>query len=156
MRDTRQEILHFWFKETEPVQWFQKNPDFDQLIRERILLDQFPRNMFRDTPQAFATDEKALKIAKFCIKQGFDQVMPPVKRRFIYLPFEHSEDLAEQEKSVKYFETMKKDDPLGYDYAVRHYDVIKKYGRFPHRNKILGRTNTDAEEEYLARPDAGF
>ena len=82
--------------------------------------------------------------------------MPPVKRRFIYLPFEHSEDLAEQEKSVKYFETMKKDDPLGYDYAVRHYDVIKKYGRFPHRNKILGRTNTDAEEEYLARPDAGF
>ena len=183
MRDTRQEILHFWFKETEPVQWFQKNSDFDQLIRDRflvpykmakeglsddwqyeadgclalcILLDQFPRNMFRDTPQAFESDEKALRVAKFCIKQGFDQVLSPVKRRFIYLPFEHSEDIAEQEKSLKYFESIKKDDPMGYEYAVRHYDVIKEFGRFPHRNAVLGRPNTDAEEEYLAQPNAGF
>lgn len=183
MRDTCNEIIHFWFSETEPVQWFQKNKDFDNLIRERflvsynmakeglsdewqtnsegclalcILLDQFPRNMFRNTPQAFETDEKALRIAKSCVKNGLDQVLSPLKRRFIYLPFEHSETIEDQKKSLKLFETLKKDDPLGYEYALRHYEVIEKFGRFPHRNKILGRENTPEEEEYLAQPGAGF
>ena len=177
MRDTKEEILHFWFEETEPVQWFQRNETFDSQITDRflvsyemaqdglcdgwnrdadgclalcILLDQFPRNMFRDTPRAFATDDKALLIAKHTIRQGFDQVLPPIQRRFIYLPFEHSEKLPEQKRSLELFKTMQAEDPLGYDYAVRHYEVIEKYNRFPHRNKILGRENTPEEEEYLA------
>ncbi|MCB9996462.1 MAG: DUF924 domain-containing protein [Rhodospirillales bacterium] len=183
MRDTRQEILHFWFEETQPQQWFQKNDDFDQMIRDRflvtyemardglcdtwqkeaagclalcIVLDQFPRNMFRNSADAFATDDKARLVASHALAKGFDQVMPPVKRRFIYLPFEHSEDLEHQKKAVALFDSMKKDDPLGHEYALRHLAVIEEFGRFPHRNKVLGRENTQAEEEYLARPGAGF
>lgn len=183
MRDTRQEVLHFWFKETEPQQWFQKNEDFDNEIRGRflvtwemardglcdswnkdaegclalcIVLDQFPRNMFRGSPDAFATDGHALSVAKHAVSGGFDQVLAPVKRRFIYLPFEHSESLQEQEKSVALFAKIKDDDPVGYDYAVRHLEVIKEFGRFPHRNALLGRKNTPEEEEYLAKPGAGF
>ena len=183
MRDTKQEILHFWFRETEPQQWFQKNPDFDNEIRDRflvtyemardglcdawrgdaegclalcILLDQFPRNMFRGHADAFATDEKALLIAKYAVSKGFDQVLSVIKRRFVYLPYEHSEAIEDQKKSVALFETMKKDDPLGYDYALRHLAVIEKFSRFPHRNAVLGRDNTPEEEEYLAKPGAGF
>ncbi len=183
MRDTKQEIIHFWFEETEPQQWFQKNDDFDNEIRDRffvtyemardglcdswnkdaegclalcILLDQFPRNMFRNDPKSFETDQKALLIAKYAVSKGFDQVLSPAKRRFIYLPYEHSEEIEDQKKSVAFFEKMKKDDPLGHEYALRHLDVIEKFGRFPHRNKVLGRENTPAEEEYLAQPGAGF
>jgi uncharacterized protein (DUF924 family) len=183
MKNSQADILDFWFEETQPQQWFQTNPDFDTLVRERfteaydkakmgilddwrrdadgclalcILMDQFPRNMFRGTPQAFATDGKALVVAKYAISKGFDQVLPPLKRRFIYLPYEHSENLNDQRKSVELFEKMTKDDPLGLDYAQRHLKVIEKYGRFPHRNKILGRMNTPEEEEYLAQPAAGF
>lgn len=183
MKDLRKDILDFWFVETQPKQWFQVNEEFDQGVRERffepyemaargefdewqknsdgalalcILLDQMPRNMFRGTPKAFATDNKALVIAKYAISKGLDQVLSPQKRRFLYLPFEHSENLNDQRRSVELFEKMKDDDPLGYDYALRHLKVIEKYDRFPHRNKILGRDNTPEEEEYLARPDAGF
>ena len=183
MKDLQKDILDFWFVETQPKQWFQVNEEFDQTIRERffeayemaargevddwkknsdgalalcILLDQMPRNMFRGTPKAFATDSKALVVAKYAISKGLDQVLSPQKRRFLYLPFEHSENLNDQRRSVELFEKMKDDDPLGYDYALRHLKVIEKYDRFPHRNKILGRDNTPEEEEYLARPDAGF
>lgn len=183
MRDSQTDILTFWFDETQPQQWFQTNPDFDALIRDRfmgayekardgilddwrrdadgclalcILLDQFPRNMFRGSPDAFATDGKALVVAKYALSKGFDQVLPPTKRRFLYLPYEHSENLNDQRKCVELFEKMTKDDPLGYDYAVRHLKVIEAYGRFPHRNKVLGRMSTPEEEEYLARPGAGF
>lgn len=183
MRDTKAEVLHFWFVESQPQQWFQKNDAFDQIIRDRfmvtyemaadglcdswqdeaqgcvalcVVLDQFPRNMFRNSAKAFATDEKALLIAKQAVAKGFDLLVPPEKRRFIYLPYEHSESLNDQKKSVALFERMKAEDPLGYEYALRHYEVIEKYGRFPHRNAVLGRINTPEEEEYLARPDAGF
>lgn len=183
MRDTKEEILHFWFEETSPAQWFQKNDIFDGQITDRflvtyemaanglcdgwsvdpdgclalcILLDQFPRNMFRNSGRAFATDNKALLIAKHTVSKGFDQILPPIQRRFIYLPYEHSEKLADQKKSVTFFEGMKEEDPVGYDYALRHYDVIERFGRFPHRNKILGRENTQEEEEYLAQPGTGF
>lgn len=183
MRDSRQDILHFWFEETDPVQWFQVSEAFDDLVRERfkviydmardglcdswqqdaagalalcIVLDQFPRNMFRGTPQAFATDAQALKIARTAIDKGFDQLMPPEKRRFMYLPYEHSENMDDQKKSVALFEAMKEKDPVGYDYALRHLEVIEKFGRFPHRNAILGRENTPEEDEYLAQPGAGF
>ena len=183
MKDSQEDILAFWFEDTVPQQWFLVNPDFDDEIRARfadkydkaklgilddwrrdadgclalcLLLDQFPRNMFRGTPDAFATDGKALVMAKYALSKGFDQVLTPVKRRFIYLPFEHSENLQDQRKSVELFATMKKDDPLGYDYALKHLKVIEQYGRFPHRNKILGRENTPDENHYLAQPGAGF
>lgn len=183
MKDFQKDVLDFWFLETQPQQWFQVNKEFDQTIRERfmepyemaargefdewqknpdgalalcILLDQMPRNMFRGTPKAFETDKKALVIAKYAVSKGLDQVLGPQKRRFIYLPFEHSENLNDQRRSVELFEKMKNEDQLGYDYAVRHLEVIEKYGRFPHRNKILGRDNTPEEEEYLAQPGAGF
>lgn len=183
MKDIQSHVLDFWFERTQPAQWFQVNPEFDEAIRVEfadaydlatrgvyddwknssdgclalcLLLDQFPRNMFRGTPQSFATDAKALVIAKFALAKGFDQVLSPIKRRFLYLPFEHSENLNDQRKCVELFEKMKKDDPLGYDYALRHLKVIEKYGRFPHRNNILSRMNTPEEEDYLAQSGAGF
>ncbi len=183
MKDVQKDILYFWFEQTQPPQWFQVNPAFDTEIQERygdvydkasrgifddwkndsdgclalvLLLDQFPRNMFRGTAKAFASDGKALVISKYALSKGFDQVLSPMKRRFLYLPFEHSENLNDQRKCVDLFEKMKKDDPLGYDYAMRHLKVIEKYGRFPHRNKILSRMSTPDEEEYLAQAGAGF
>ncbi|NQZ14662.1 MAG: DUF924 domain-containing protein [Alphaproteobacteria bacterium] len=183
MKDIQEDIIHFWFEETQPSQWFQVNPEFDALTKEKyedaynsaaagqfddwqknadgalalcILLDQMPRNMFRGTPKAFATDKKALVAAKFAISKGLDQVLPVVKRRFLYLPFEHSEVLSDQVRCVELFEKIKDEDKLGHDYALRHLQVVEKYGRFPHRNKILGRENTPEEEEYLAQPGAGF
>ena len=183
MKDFQKDILDFWFVETQPQQWFQVNEEFDRTIIARfsepyemaargefddwqknadgalalcILLDQMPRNMFRGTPKAFDTDKKALIVSKYAISKGLDQVLPLQKRRFIYLPFEHSENMNDQHRCVELFEKIKEDDPLGYEYAVRHLDVIEKYGRFPHRNKILNRENTSEEDEYLAQPGAGF
>ncbi|MEM8834078.1 MAG: DUF924 family protein [Pseudomonadota bacterium] len=183
MTDIQQDIINFWFEETQPPQWFQKDEKFDQEIQQRfgnayqqavtgefddwkqtaegalafcILLDQFPRNMFRDTPQAFATDAKALAVSKYAVEQGLDQQLEQKKRWFLYLPYEHSEDLADQQKSVDLFAEMKEENPIAYDYAVRHKDVIDQYGRFPHRNKILGRDNTPEEEKYLSQDGAGF
>lgn len=183
MKNTQPDILTFWFEETQPQQWFQVNPEFDALIRTRfsddvekaasgiyddwnnsadgclalcLLLDQFPRNMFRGTPEAFATDKKALVVAKYALAKGFDQVLTPQKRRFLYLPFEHSENLNDQRQCVELFEKMKKDDPLGHEYALKHFEVIEKFGRYPHRNEILGRMNTPEEDIYLAQNDSGF
>ncbi len=183
MRDTKQDVLHFWFEETQPAQWFQKNDDFDRLIRDRfqiivtmardglcdqwaeqadgalalcIILDQFPRNIFRESANAFASDEKALRVAKTALAKGFDQILPPQKRRFLYLPFEHAENLDEQKRSVELFASMKDDDPVGYEYALRHLDVIERFGRFPHRNAALNRPSTPEEQLYLSQPGSGF
>lgn len=176
MKDTREDILSFWFTETTPAQWFQVSPEFDEMVREKFLdhfslavkgmyddwassadgalalvlmFDQFPRNMFRGTPRAFETDVKALHIAALAIERGFDQVFTPLKRRFFYLPFEHSENINDQRRSVQLFDTMRDDDPLGVEYAQRHLRVIEQFGRFPHRNEILGRESTPAELAYL-------
>lgn len=183
MRDTKQEVLKFWFEETQPQQWFQKNESFDKEISERFLvtydmakkdlcaewtkdangalalclvLDQFPRNMFRDTPKAFDTDGKALRVSKDALHRGFDMLLTPVKRKFLYMPFMHSENLEEQNRCVSLFEEMQEDEPLSYDYALRHQEVIEKFGRFPHRNDILGRESSDEEKEYLSLPNSGF
>jgi uncharacterized protein (DUF924 family) len=177
MRDTRHDVLTFWFEETQPAQWFQKNPEFDALVRTRfepvyedaragkfehwqsdadgalalcVIFDQFPRNMFRDTARSYATDDQALLVAKRAVHLGLDQVVVSVKRRFIYLPFEHSEKFADQKRSLELFTSLKKDDPISYEYAVRHYQVIERFGRFPHRNAILGRANTPEEDVYLS------
>ncbi len=165
--------------------WFTKNLEFDQELRLRflpdyeqaaggeldylqdsplgylaliLLLDQFGRNMFRGTPKSFATDAKALSVARKAIDRGCDRVLLPVQRWFIYLPFEHSENLADQERCVELFATLS-DDPASantIDYAIRHKAVIERFGRFPHRNKILGRETTLAEAEFLTQPGSSF
>ncbi len=182
MKNTREDILSFWFTETMPAQWFQVSPEFDELVREKFLdhfywaqkgycddwalsadgalaliltFDQFPRNMFRGTPEAYATDDKALHIAALSIERGFDQVFNPLKRRFFYLPFEHSEHINDQIRSVELFKKMKEDDPMGLEYAERHLRVIEQFGRFPHRNEILGRESTPAELAHL-KSQGGF
>jgi len=123
-----------------------------------IILDQFPRNMFRDTPQAFATDNYALEVAKEAVKKGFDQQLLPIERWFIYLPFEHSENLGDQQQAVKLFSSLK-DDPESADtveYADKHLKIIERFGRFPHRNEILGRESTAEELEFLQQPGSKF
>ncbi|MBW4663671.1 MAG: DUF924 domain-containing protein [Chroococcus sp. CMT-3BRIN-NPC107] len=169
----------------ERVLWFKKNPEFDQELSDYflldyeqaargeldylqasplgylaliLLLDQFGRNMFRGTPKSFATDAKALSVAKNAVESGCDRALLPVQRWFIYLPFEHSENLADQERCVELFTTLS-DDPASkntIDYALRHKAVIARFGRFPHRNKILGRENTPAEAEFLKQPGSSF
>ena len=183
MRDVKAEVLNFWFIEIKPQQWFQKNEGFDRLVKERfsdaydlavqgifddwretpegalalvILLDQFPRNMFRNTPRSFATDTVALEVAKTAIEKSYDQVLTTQQKSFLYLPFEHSEKLEDQEMSLSLFEGIKNENPVAYDYAVQHYDIIKEFNRFPHRNKILSRPNTEQEERFLAQPGSGF
>ena len=165
--------------------WFQKNSEFDEQIRSHfladyelaaqgklnhwkassesclaliLLLDQFPRNLFRGETKAFATDTQALELAKYAVSQGFDRQLLPVQRWFIYLPFEHSENLADQEKSVELTHKLS-DDPdskSSIDYAIRHREVIKKFGRFPHRNSILRRESTPEEQEFLKQPGSSF
>jgi uncharacterized protein (DUF924 family) len=179
MQNSKHNILDFWFKETLPQQWFQVSDEFDALVRARygvlyhnaasgmiddwqtdsdgalalcIVLDQFPRTMFRGQPQAYATDKKALLVAKQAIHKGFDIILTPLKRRFLYLPFEHSETLNDQRRSVQLFETMKHDDPVGYEHALKHLQVIERFGRFPGRNAALSRSSTPEELEYLKNP----
>ena len=165
--------------------WFKKNERFDSEIRAKhlgdyetaregghddwreaapsslalvVTLDQFPRNMFRDDPQAFATDEKALQSAQDAIEKGFDKEALPHQRIFYYLPFEHSEDILMQERCLILIDTMPEFDLKSgyYDYALRHHKIIERFGRFPHRNAVLGRENTEDEREYLSQPGAGF
>ncbi|NJK74674.1 MAG: DUF924 domain-containing protein [Richelia sp. CSU_2_1] len=165
--------------------WFEKNLDFDSEVRSRflsqyelavsgqldawqdsaqeclaliIILDQFSRNMFRGTPQAFAADDRALIAAEKAVKNQFDRELLPVQRWFIYLPFEHSENLAHQQKSVELFSQLgsDSDSQMVIDYAKRHLEVIARFGRFPHRNQILGRETTLEEAEFLKQPGSGF
>jgi uncharacterized protein (DUF924 family) len=175
------DVLTFWFKETKPEQWFKKDPAFDAAIRSRflalheilasqpsealfadartalasiILFDQMSRNMFRDTPRAFATDRLARWIAEGAIAAGYDQDMTKDERQFMYLPFEHAEDPKAQEQCVALMATL--DDPEASKWALAHKVIIDRFGRFPHRNKILGRPSTPEEEEFLKQPDSSF
>ncbi|MBX2835018.1 MAG: DUF924 domain-containing protein [Micavibrio sp.] len=182
MRNSQNEILHFWFEELEAQQWFQQSAAVDEMVRDRfslthemaseglsnhwaddadgalaliIVLDQFPRHMYRGTAKAFATDDKALLIAKSSVAKGFDQILEPVKRGFLYLPFQHSEELDDQKKSVQLFGAMAEQNPAGDMYAKRHLVPIEKFGRFPHRNAILGRQSSSEEVEFL-KSHSGF
>jgi uncharacterized protein (DUF924 family) len=175
-------VLEFWFADAARAKWFAKDAAFDAEIHACfgatqaaavagalgqweetpdaalalvILLDQFPRNMFRGRPAAFASDALALGVARRAIARDFDQRIAPERRSFFYLPFEHSEDLADQERSVELFAT-RTSDARGQDYARRHYDIVHRFGRFPHRNQILGRTSTAAEEAFLKGPGSSF
>ena len=127
-----------------------------------LLLDQLPRNLHRGSAEAFAQDAKARDLARTAVlARGFDRALPPAAATFLYLPFEHSEALADQNLAVALFEGLR-DDPVhaapggSIDFAWRHRAVIRRFGRFPHRNAVLGRTDTAAEAAYLAEPGAGF
>lgn len=129
-----------------------------------LLLDQLPRAICRGTPAAFAQDPKARRIAGRGLESGADRLLRPIERVFFYLPFEHSEDRDDQRRSVELFERLVAEVPGDWkptfdqylDYAVRHREVVERFGRFPHRNAILGRESTAEELEYLAQPGAGF
>lgn len=176
---TAAEVLRFWFDE-HAADWFVKNPAFDAAIRERflplyekaaaghladwagsprgalalvIVLDQFPRNLFRGEARAFATDPMAREIARRMLARGWDQSMTQSERLFVYLPFEHSESLEDQDLCV---ELMKDFDAEQRRYAERHRDIIRRFGRFPHRNDSLGRQSTPAEIEFLKQPGSSF
>lgn len=166
--------------------WFGKDPEFDRAIYDRfyflyeqaaagehdlwqssplgslsliLVLDQFPRSMFRNTPQAFATDAKAREVAEATIGRGFDRLLQPVQRLFIYLPLEHSENLDDQNRSVQLVQALSIANPElsdCLDYAQRHQMVIERFGRFPHRNRILGRETTPEEAEFLTQPGSAF
>ncbi|HKY02184.1 MAG TPA: DUF924 family protein [Burkholderiales bacterium] len=165
--------------------WFKASPDFDAEIRRRfseqharalngalaawektplsalsllILLDQFSRNLYRGTPAAFAADPQALAVARSVVAQGWDRDLVPVQRHFVYLPFEHAEDLGMQNESVRLFEQLGGDSQskVAIDYAHRHHAVIERFGRFPHRNIILERASTPEEIEFLQQPNSSF
>lgn len=177
-------------RETFRDKWFRRDDAFDAAIRDRfgawlapamageldgwaaapsgalalcILLDQVPRNLHRGTARAFEADPRAREIARAAVLRGRHDLagLTPAERCFLYLPFEHSEAMADQDLSVALFEGLR-DDPVmrapggGIDYAWRHWRVIREFGRFPHRNAALGRESTPAERDYLARPGAGF
>lgn len=123
-----------------------------------LLFDQIPRNIFRGEPQAFATDDQALRLAKKMVTAGWDKQLIPVERQFCYLPFEHSEDLTDQRRSVEFFRAMpdceKKQSWI--DYAVEHLEIIEQFGRFSHRNEILGRESRADELKFLEETNRRF
>lgn len=129
-----------------------------------LLCDQFPRNMYRDTPTAFASDAKALALSKAGIASGLDKNLRAIQRVFFYLPFEHSETLADQDCAVTLFEQLVREASVAHqtifenflNFALRHRDVIRRFQRFPHRNKILGRESTAGELEFLSQPGSSF
>jgi uncharacterized protein (DUF924 family) len=137
------------------------NDRAESVLAHILLLDQFTRNIFRDTPRAFAGDGQALALATELISRGADKNLPPLQRWFAFLPFEHSESLLDQERSVALFAALRREAQApafdgAYDYAVRHRDVIDRFGRFPHRNSILGRDSTADEIEFLRQPGSSF
>lgn len=173
--DKVQDILTFWFEQAGEEKWWVKDPDFDAQIRQRyqdahtkaaagqmdhwmesaegalaliLLLDQFPRNIYRGSAFAFATDEKALNLARQALEQGYDKALSVEQASFFYLPFMHSERLEDQEKCVELFEAISDQVP-NLPFAIAHRDVIQKFGRFPHRNKVLSRRTTAEEQAYL-------
>jgi uncharacterized protein (DUF924 family) len=174
-------VIDFWFAPGHEERWFAPTPEFDRLILHRfgglhqlaadgaldhwsasaegclaliLLLDQMPRNMYRGSARAFATDAKALAVAEHALARGFDQGQTDKARTFLYLPFEHSEDLAHQNRSVALFEAMGDAEKL--DDAVRHRRIVARFGRFPHRNQALGRASTDEELAFLGQPGSSF
>ncbi len=182
------DVLQFWFGDPvqgSRPEWFRKDPAFDDQIRQRfaalveqalqgplgwpgdassrlaeiLVLDQFPRNLFRDQAKAFAGDARARSIALDLIDTGAHEQLAIAQRWFAYLPLEHAEDPLLQDRSVALFTSLAKADPSmngALDYAERHRDVIRRFGRFPHRNRALGRADSPEEAEYLRQPGSGF
>ena len=182
------EVLEFWFgvpPGPSRAQWFRKDAAFDEEIRRRfgglhaaaarralegwrarpesmvaliVVLDQFSRNLHRGDAASFAQDPHALECAHQAIARGDPRDVLPVHRQFIYLPLEHSEDLAEQEKCVELMRSLDGFEPTRgiSEWAVKHRDIVARFGRFPHRNAVLGRESTPEEVEFLKQPGSGF
>jgi uncharacterized protein (DUF924 family) len=171
------EILDFWFEELSRKDWFRNDRALDSTIASRfgatyrelrgcvpspwldtpqgylaaiIVLDQFPRNMFRGDARAFATDEAALGLAKRAIAEGLDQKLARDQRAFLYMPFQHSEDHDDQARAIALFAML--GNPLNFDFALRHQAIVDRFHRFPHRNAVLGRTSTEEERKFLTEP----
>jgi uncharacterized protein (DUF924 family) len=165
--------------------WFKADPAFDEELRRRfladheaaaagacahwlatpdtalalvLLLDQLPRNLFRGSPRAYGCDGAARQAAGDAIDRGFDRQATPVRRWFLYLPFEHSEDLADQRRGIELYASLPADADRDACVAIaqRHHDIIARFGRFPHRNQVLGRASTPAEEGFLREPNSSF
>lgn len=176
-----QDILDFWFSpETQP-NWFAKSDQFDQSLKEKfgdileqasraelwswrknadgrlaeiLVLDQFSRNIFRDTPGAFAQDSLALALAQEAISQDLDKQLSPEQRSFLYMPFMHSESKLIHEFALKLFQRL--GNPENLEYEIKHKIIIDRFGRYPHRNQILGRESTEEELSFLTQPDSSF
>jgi uncharacterized protein (DUF924 family) len=176
-----QAVLGFWYGELQPSAWFKKDPVVDAAISQRfgglwdgvrqsgtenlatgakaalaavLVLDQFPRNMFRGDPRAFASDSQALTVARTAIALGFDRLLRKDERIFLYLPFEHAEDVGLQARSVELINRL--GDGAWSRYALAHKVIIDRFGRFPHRNAVLGRVSTPVETAFLETPGSGF
>lgn len=176
-----EDVIHFWFQELDPQMRFAKSAELDQKIRDRylqvyrdvldgktadwrktpagrlaeiIVLDQFSRNMFRDSPQAFAADGLALELAQAAVRSGDDQKIPITQRGFLYMPYMHSEDRKVHEQAVLLFSQEGLEFNLKYE--LMHKKIIDRFGRYPHRNQILGRTSTPEELEFLKEEGSSF
>lgn len=174
-----QEILDFWFSDEVRKLWFNSTPEFDALLRERfealwtrascgelddwlqsaagclalvLVLDQFPLNMFRGQAQSFASEAQSREVARVAIEKGFDQDLDPRARAFLYMPFMHSEVLADQQLALQLFAQPGLEGNLRF--ARHHHGIVEKFGRFPHRNKALGRESSEPEIEYLNSKEA--
>ena len=174
-------VLKFWFQDIDSKLWFKKDFEFDQKVRELfaetykntlagnysdwrktppgrlaeiIVLDQFSRNIFRDSPEGFSGDALALELASEAVNTGDDQKIQIERRAFIYLPFMHSEDKLVHEKAVQLFS--QKGLEKNFEYELAHKKIIDRFGRYPHRNKILGRISTDEEIEFLKEAGSSF
>lgn len=170
-------VLSFWFEESKPAQWFRRDSAFDAICAKRfgaphkaaangdldawsakprtalariLILDQFSRNIYRDKAKAFAFDPLALAAARDAVARRFDFLFPPKSQAFFLMPYMHAEDLAVQEECVQIFKTRQRG-AANLPYAIQHRDIVKRFGRFPHRNKVLGRASTPEEIQFLKR-----
>jgi uncharacterized protein (DUF924 family) len=174
-----QAIIDFWFSDSCKACWFNSTPELDQLIKQNyeslwllasqgklkqwredpisalalvIILDQFPLNMFRGTAQSFATESASRDVARYAIEKGFDKSLSNEQKKFLYMPFMHSEDMTDQDYSVVLFKSAGLNDNARW--AEHHRDIVKRFGRFPHRNEILGRESSAEEIQWLASAEA--
>jgi uncharacterized protein (DUF924 family) len=175
-----EKVIQFWFSELNAAQWWKKDSELDRKIAERfgsthaaaarselfqwrsspegrlaevLVLDQFSRNMYRNRPQAFAYDALALALAQEAVSRGIDDALPQAQRAFLYMPYMHSESAVIHKEAVKVFSKVGEQQ---YDFELRHKAIIDRFGRYPHRNVILGRQSTPQEIEFLKEPDSSF
>lgn len=175
------EVIDFWFSELQPSQWWQKDLAFDSMIQRRfgqlhkkakagelfqwrktakgslaeiIILDQFSRNIYRDKPESFSCDPLALALSQFAIAKGLDVELSDTERTFLYLPFMHSESKFIHVEALKIYKALGV--PNSLDFEKKHKVIIDRFGRYPHRNTVLGRTSTAEEIEFLKQPNSSF
>ena len=176
-----QEILKFWFEEIEPSQWWSKDDEFNQQIVNRfsdihakaiqcelyewrnvakgrlaeiIVLDQFSRNMFRESPLSFSNDSLALALSQEAILINADKSLNSIQRTFLYMPFMHSESLKIHEAAMSLYQNNGIESNIAFE--IKHKEIIEKFGRYPHRNKVLGRVSTEEEIEFLKQKGSSF